>query len=243
MKPKQPLLPETICASPPDAPKQPALLDVPAAEFVAKLEADGEYTGERLREQRPEVYRRVIALLSQGHGTQFIQDMTGVSRNTVKAVRRVEGDTIDLLKERVAEGNFEFAAQADEAASTILSEIMADKARRRAMTMKDVQSLKVASSIAVQNGQLLTGKPTANVRIEEFSQPSPDLEAQIAAHLADLKSANPTHLGGEKTSQKEGGGTGSAGNTSSVVSCASPTTLADAPATAMADGESVEQPA
>jgi len=35
-------------------PEQPLLLDVPAAAFVATLEANGNYTAERLRVQRPD---------------------------------------------------------------------------------------------------------------------------------------------------------------------------------------------
>lgn len=182
---------------------QPVLLDVPAAQFVANLEAKGEYTGERLRVQRPEVYERVMLLLSQGHGSQYIQDITGVSKNTVKAVRRTEGDTIDLVRARIAERNFDFADLATEAATLVLSEIMESRARRGALSVKDVQALQVAAGIATQNGQLLTGKPTVNIGVEVFSQPSPDLEAQIEAHIAGLKSAG-THSEGEKMAQKEG---------------------------------------
>lgn len=180
---------------------QPALLDVPAVDFVAKLEATGDYTGERLAVQRPEAYERVIMLLSQGHGSQYIQDQTGISKNTVKAVRKREGETIDLLKARIAERNFDLADLSFEAASLVLSEIMSSPARRSAMTVKDVQGLAITGGIAVQNGQLLTGKPTAHVGVELFSAPTPDFEAQIAAHIAGLKSAA-THLVGEKTEQK-----------------------------------------
>ena len=173
------------------------LLNVPAAQFVAKLEAAGNYTGERLKAQKPEVYDRVLMLLSQGHGSQYIQDQTGVSKNTVKAVRKAEGETIDLVKTRLAEQSFDFAEQAHEAAATILTEIMSSQARRSVLTVKDVQALQTAASAAVTNGQLLTGKPTANVSVAVFSQPSEDLNAQITAHIAGLKSAA-THSAAEK---------------------------------------------
>lgn len=196
---------EAPAVSPPPMPSpfQPLLLNVPAADVVTKLEAAGEYTGERLKTQRPEVYQQVLLLLGQGHGAQFIQDKTGVSKNTVKAVRRAEGQTIDLLKTRIAENNFEFAEQADEAASLILSEIMTSSARRSVLTVKDVQALKVAAGIAVTNGQLLTGKPTANVSVELFAAPTEDLNAQLAAHIASLKDAA-THIAPEKNPAKGG---------------------------------------
>lgn len=185
---------------------QPLLLDVPA-DLSVKLEADGLHTAERLRSQRPDDYKLVVTLLGRGHGSQFIEDYfhkldKRMSKNTVKAVRRAEGETIDLLKARLAENNFEFAEQADEAASIILSEIMGSSARRSVLTVKDVQALKVASGIATQNGQLLTGKPTANVSVEVFSQPSADLNAQLAAHIASLKSAA-THSLAEKNPAKD----------------------------------------
>lgn len=183
---------------------QPSLLDVPSAEFVAKLEADGNYTGERLREQRPDTYQRVLSLLSQGHGSQYIQDQTGVSKNTVKAVRKCEGETIDLLKARIAERNFEFAEQADDAAASILGDIMSSRARRAALTVRDVQSLKVAAGIAVQNGQLLTGKPTANVSVEVFSNPSEDLNKQLAELYVNQLQSAATHSGAEKNATKGG---------------------------------------
>jgi len=186
---------------------QPNLLDVPA-DFSPLLAAQGEYTADRLREQRPDDYQLVVTLLGRGHGPQFIEDYfhkleKRMSKNTVKAVRRAEGETIDRVKTRLAEHNFEFAEQADEAASIILGEIMNSSARRGVLTLRDVQSLKIAAGIAVQNGQLLTGKPTANVSVEVFSTPTEDLNAQIAAHIATLKSAT-THSLVEKNRTKDG---------------------------------------
>jgi len=189
----------------PEQPMQPVLIDVPAVSFVATLEADGQYTAERLKAQRPDDYDIIVTLLGRGHGAQFIEDWfhkreKRMSKNTVKAVRRLEGETIDLLKNRLAERNFEFAEQADEAAALILSEIMSSAARRSVQTVKDVQALKVAAGIAVQNGQLLTGKPTANVTVEVFSTPSEDLNRQLAElYVNQLHSAAaPTHSGAEK---------------------------------------------
>lgn len=193
------------------SPFQPLLLNVPAADAVAKLEATGEYTGERLKAQRPEVYQTVLLLLGQGHGAQYIQDKTGVSKNTVKAVRRAEGETIDLVKNRIAERNFDLAELSFEAASLVMSEILASPARRSVLTVKDVQALAITGGIAVTNGQLLTGKPTANVSVEIFSTPSEDLNAQLAAHIAGLKDAR-THLQPEKNAAKEGAAAADAGD-------------------------------
>lgn len=210
---------KTTTAAPPDpepegrgvSPFQPLLLNVPAADALTKLEATGEYTGERLKAQRPEVYQTVLLLLGQGHGAQYIQDKTGVSKNTVKAVRRAEGETIDLVKQRLAERNFDLAELSFEAATLVMSEILASPARRSVLTVKDVQALAITGGIAVTNGQLLTGKPTANVSVELFSAPSEDLNAQLAAHIASLKDAA-THLQPEKNGAKEGAALGQLGD-------------------------------
>jgi hypothetical protein len=219
---------------------QPELL--PGARlFVAKLESAGEYTGERLFQQRPAIYKQVVLMLSQGHGSQFIADtlrQTGVSlsKNTVKAVRKREGETIDLVRERLAEEQFEFAAQTDEAARIILTEIMSSAARRSVLTVRDVQSLKVASGIAITNGQLLTGKATVILGVDDFSKPTEDLNAQLAAHIAGLKDAS-THLAGEKTAQKEGG----AGETPTSPATADQVRIVDVPSVTAADGQSPAQ--
>ena len=185
--------------------QQPELLPAPAV-FTETLEAEGKYTGERLHAQRPNVYTAIVRMLSEGHGSQYIADTLRAagercSQNTVRAVRRREGDTIDALRDRLAVEQFEFAAQADEAASLVLTEIMESRGRRSALTVRDVQSLKVASGIAITNGQLLSGKPTVNVSMEMFVRPSSDLNEQLAAHIASLKDAS-THSTEEKSAQK-----------------------------------------
>src|SRR5574343_91107 len=151
----------------------------PPAVLLEQLEGTtGEYTAERFRSQKPEEYRRVIFFLSQVHGVQWIEDWfrnthrerahelgeqpkPTVRKNTVKAIRRAEGESIDLLKERLAKEAFSAADDYREAAGLILSEIMADKYRRAELTIGDVQRLEIASGIATQNAQLLSGQPTA----------------------------------------------------------------------------------
>ncbi len=129
--------------------------------FFAKLEeTTGDYTAERLRAKRPDDYRLVITMLANGWGSQKIQDefhqlTKKLSKHTVKAVRAREGETIDRLRERLAGEAFVAADDYRANAILILDEIMADPTRRKKLTVRDVQSLEVASGIAVQNGQLL----------------------------------------------------------------------------------------
>ena len=208
--------------------KRQGFLIAPPAEplptvFLEHLEGTtGEYTAERFRSQKPEEYRRVIFFLSQGHGVQWVEDWfrnaertrahdageqpkATISKNTVKAIRRAEGESIDLLKERLAKEAFSAADDYREAAGLILAEIMADKYRRRELTIGDVQRLEIASGIATQNGQLLSGQPTARVELTELRPPEhEDFNRALAAlPRAQVIEVTPTHSAGETPGQKE----------------------------------------
>lgn len=193
-------------------PTQPALLPSAPADpesFFSQLEeTTGDYTAERLRNKRPDDYKLVIAMLSNGWGSQKIQDEfhrldKKLSKNTAKAVRAIEGETIDRLRERLAGEAFVAADDYRAAAILVLDEIMTDPLRRKKLTVRDVQSLEVASGIAVQNGQLLAGLPTGRIEIDNLRQPDhEDFNRQLARLPSiDLPA---THLVEEKSGQKEG---------------------------------------
>jgi len=184
------------------------------AVLVQTLEADGDYTAERLFAQRPKVYRLVVQLLARCWGTQKISDTvraTGdrLSKNTVKAVRAREGGTIEAVKAQLSARSFDLADQSFEAASIIVDEVMSDPLRRKKLTVKDASALAVIGGIAVQNGQLLTGQPTIRVEVTEVPKPAHD---DFNEYLKSLPSANPptTHLVAETAGQKEGEKTGGA---------------------------------
>lgn len=193
-----------------DVSKQPSLLppeQLAERVFFEKLErTTGDYTAERLRTKRPEDYQLVVTMLARGFGSQKIEDTfhaagMKLSKNTVKAVRMVEGETIDLLRERLAKDCLESADIYLEAGRLIVEEIMSNKFRREKLTARDAQSLLVSAGIAVQNGQLLAGLPTSRVSIEEIRRPDHD---DFSRMLAALPSANvpPTHSLGETGGEK-----------------------------------------
>lgn len=190
---------------------QPGLFPVESDAFAeVMLEPEGEFTGDRLFAQKPQIYRGVVALLARGWGSQKIADTLMVSKNTVKAVRRREGATIDLVKTRLADESFDLATDAFEASKLVVEEIMNDKIRRRKLTMKDASALAVIGGIAVQNGQLLSGQPTQRVEVHEVQTPEHD---DFNAYLAKLSKANPSAMGltGGNLAQKGGGELGDAG--------------------------------
>ena len=89
------------------------------------------------------------------------------------------------------------------AAILLLDEIMADPNRRKKLTVRDVQSLEVASGIAMQNGQLLAGLPTGRIEIENLRQPDhEDFNRQLARLPSVYCPSNP--FGGGKIRAKRG---------------------------------------
>ena len=93
--------------------------------FVQALEVEGDYTAERLFEQRPVIYRLIVQLLARGWGTQRIAETvkkTGerLSKNTVKAVRNREAGTLETVKAALSARGFDLAEQAFESAQIIV---------------------------------------------------------------------------------------------------------------------------
>ena len=185
--------------------------------FQQLEETTGDYTAERFRSRRPDDFKLVVTMLAQGHGAQRIADSfkkldKKLSKNTVKAVRASAGETIELLRNRLAAESFIAADDYRAAALLVLDEIMNSPARRSKLTIRDVQSLEVASGIAAQNGQLLSGLPTARVSVEDLRRPDhEDFNRQLAALPAiDIPATtlNPidppsTHLAEKTPEQKE----------------------------------------
>jgi hypothetical protein len=101
--------------------RAPSLLEVEAAkaasapslfldeeisiEKVGKPEFTGASTGDRLKDQRPDLYRIVVQLLGQGSGVREIMRMTGLHNKTIVAVRDREGVSIDTLRKVHAAGH------------------------------------------------------------------------------------------------------------------------------------------
>ncbi len=187
--------------------EQPALPGLPAPSFFSELEVKGDFTGERLFHQRPDVYKAVVVLLAQKMGVIRIGKLLSVSPNTVMAVRDREGITIDAVKLRLADVAHNGALLASEAIVEALNNI-APNAQH--LGVKELKDLAVVYGILVQNGQLLAGQPTARVEMGELQKPQHDdfnryLEKLPAAEVIDIAGAVSTGLGAEKSPAKERG--------------------------------------
>jgi hypothetical protein len=184
--------------------EQPALPGLPAPSFFAELESKGEFTGDRLFQQRPDTYKAVVVLLGQGLGVIRIGKLLSVSPNTVLAVRKREGASIDVVKQHLAAVAHDGAALASEAIVEALNNI-APNAKN--LGVKELKELAVVYGILVQNGQLLAGQPTARLELSEAQKPQHEDFNRYLASLPtiDIAEADSTGLAGEKSGVKEPG--------------------------------------
>ncbi len=188
MKHESQLLPMTAQASLPEMP--------PASVFAA-TEAQGDFTGERLFQQRPDTYKAIVVLLAQRLGVIRIGKLLQVSPNTVMAVRDREQPAIDIVKDHLARVSHEGAMIAGESITAALAH---RAPTAHLMSVRDIKDLAVTFGILVQNGQLLAGQPTARLEVNDLRLPDHD---DFNAYIDSLPRATVTHLEGEKVGQKE----------------------------------------
>ena len=142
---------EQVAAAPP-------LFSEEVLEALTSAEARGDYTGERLFTQRPDIYMAVVELLGQGVGVRQIARTLRVSHNTISAVRHREGATVDTLKEQTVQALARFVGAASE---RLLEEVHTIK----------LEALPVALGIATEKLLLLTGQATQRVaHVDEAPQ-------------------------------------------------------------------------
>lgn len=190
-------------------PEQPGLPGLPSPVFFAEMEAKGEFTGERLFDQRPDTYRAIVFLLSQQPpvGVIRIGKLLSVSPNTVMAVRDREGVTIDVVKQRLADVAHNGALLASE---SILEALNERAKNAHLLSVRDLKDIAVVYGILVQNGQLLSGQPTARLELGETQKPQhEDFNRYLAGlptvQTIDIPEGNSTGLAGEISAVKERG--------------------------------------
>lgn len=150
-------------------------------EVLERIEAEeshGHFTGDRLYNRRPEIYRAVVQLLGQGVGVRQIARTLGVSTNTVAAVRSREGSSIETHKMRAVESLSSFVAAAADRLRDEVHDIAIDK-------------LSVPLGIAVEKLMLLTGQATS--RVEHIdAAPAP---VDFGEYLESLPTAQAVEMG------------------------------------------------
>jgi transcriptional regulator with XRE-family HTH domain len=137
-----------------------------------KLEAVGEFSGERLLSRRPETYRAVIRMLAEGLSMSSIARALGVSRNTVSAVREREGYSIEQDKKELLRDFRRAARLSVERAIELVPHIQ---------TAKDAA---IVAAVMTDKLQLLSGEATSRVEKVEVNQ---DKLAEMLASLPILE--------------------------------------------------------
>jgi transposase-like protein len=163
-----------------NTPLQAAQAEAAAAPFLfleeeigaEKLEAAGEFSGERLLARRPETYRAVIRMLAEGLSMSSIARALGVSRNTVAAVREREGYSIEQDKKELLRDFRRAARLSVERAIELVPHIQ---------TAKDAA---IVAAVMTDKLQLLSGEATTRVERVEVNQ---DKLAEMLASLPVLE--------------------------------------------------------
>lgn len=145
-------------------------------QYLAEAEKRGEFTGERLAERKPEIYRACVSLLAQGASQLSIARLLKISVNSVAGVKQREQISIESEK-RTLSASFRLASglAADRAI-----ELLADEERSKDIPLNQ---LAIATGIFTEKAELLSGGATSRV---DWVQPAPAVD-DYKTYLADLK--------------------------------------------------------
>jgi transcriptional regulator with XRE-family HTH domain len=144
-----------------------------AAEIGAeKLEATGEFSGERLLARRPEVYRAICRMSAEGLSMSAMARALGVSRNTVAAVQDREQFPIEQQKKELLK-NVRTAAR-----------LSVERVVELVPSINNAKDAAIVAAVMVDKLQLLSGEATARVERVEVNQ---DKLSEMLASLPVLE--------------------------------------------------------
>ncbi len=163
-----------------------------------KLEAVGEFSGERLLTRRPETYRAVVRMLAEGLSMSSIARALSVSRNTVAAVREREGFSIEQEKKDLLRDVRRAARLSVERAIELVPGIQSAK------------DAAIVAAVMIDKMQLLSGEATARVERVEVSQDKlSEMLASLPLLEAELVPVTGPHGSGSGQKGPAGSGAGS----------------------------------
>ncbi len=205
-----------------------------------KLEATGEFSGERLIARRPEVYRAICRMSAEGLSMSAMARALGVSRNTVAAVQEREGICIEQHKKELLR-NVRTAAR-----------LSVERVVELVPSINNAKDAAIVAAVMVDKLQLLSGEATARVERVEVNQDKlsemlaslPVLEAEVMPVTGPIGSGS-GQKGQAPAALPGAGSVGAEGciDIGSTVSGAIDLLTADAGATLrghMAEGQAVE---
>ena len=141
-----------------------------ALDKVGDQIAQGHYTGERLHQERPEIYREIVELLAMGASRRSIKARCKVHHLTIDAIFYREAGTIDTLRQQLARRMMLGSYLATE---SLIEDIEKDRLKPEAKAF--------AAKALAETANLMSGAATA--RIENFSkiQVMDELQAKLDA--------------------------------------------------------------
>lgn len=137
-----------------------------------KLEATGEFSGERLLARRPEVYRAICRMSAEGLSMSAMARALGVSRNTVAAVQEREQFPIEQQKKELLK-NVRTAAR-----------LSVERVVELVPSINNAKDAAIVAAVMVDKLQLLSGEATARVERVEVNQ---DKLSEMLASLPVLE--------------------------------------------------------
>ena len=154
-----------------------------------KLEATGEFSGERLLARRPEVYRAILSMSAEGLSVSAMARAFAVSRNTIAAVQEREGLSIEHHKKELLR-NVRTAAR-----------LSVERVVELVPGITSAKDAAIVAAVMVDKLQLLSGEATARVERVEVSQ---DKLSEMLACLPELEAelVPVTGLGGSGSGQR-----------------------------------------
>jgi hypothetical protein len=152
-----------------------------------KLEAVGEFTGERLLARKPEVYRAIVRMLAEGLSGSSIARACQVSRNTVAAVREREGISIEQQKKELL--------------ATIRrgSQVAAERVVELIPHIQSAKDAAITLAVLVDKAQLLAGEATSRVeRVDATEDKLRDMLAALPVLEAEVLTGPSSGAPGQK---------------------------------------------
>lgn len=137
-----------------------------------RLEATGEFSGERLLARRPEVYRAICRMSAEGLSMSAMARALGVSRNTVAAVQDREQISIEQQKKELLR-NVRTAAR-----------LSVERVVELVPSISNAKDAAIVAAVMVDKLQLLSGEATARVERVEVNQ---DKLSEMLASLPVLE--------------------------------------------------------
>ena len=173
---------------------EPAQLDLPGIpeSYLVAAEHKGEFTGDRLFDQKPEVYQAIVYCLAEGFGMIRIGKLLKVSPNTVMAVRDREGEAVDIEKARLSNLYRKGARLAGE---RIVEDLLDDEQAKKIPANQKA----VIVGILTEKSELLSGGATSRVAHAPAEPSNEDFDA----YLASLRSVDNLGAPGMKIEEKK----------------------------------------